>query len=79
MWTYYYNESSLDCSPLDILDDEYPMLAGPKSNSRQKVGPHIDLPFFPTLSISCTVSCKTISYKRDLNQVHHSILTNVFL
>ena len=56
---YYYNkESSLECSSLDIFDDEYPVLAGPNNNSRQKSGPHIELPFFPTLSNSCTVSYK---------------------
>jgi hypothetical protein len=56
----FYNESSLEWSLTDRrLDDEYPALAGPNNNSRQNVGPHIDLPFFPTLSKSCTVSCKT--------------------
>jgi len=33
-------------------------LAGAKSNSRQKAGPHIDLPLVPTLSKSRVENCK---------------------
>lgn len=63
MWKYYYKESSLEYSSLDILDDEYPALAGPNNNSKQKSGPHIDVPFFPTLSNSCIGSYKIIVTK----------------
>jgi len=67
---HHYKESLLEFSSLDILDDEYPVLAGPNNNSRQKSGPHIELPFFPTLSNSCIVSYKNNSYKREHCQTH---------
>jgi DNA polymerase II small subunit/DNA polymerase delta subunit B len=51
------NKSSLSTSSLDVVPDEFFALAGPNSNSKQKAGPHIDLPFFPTLSKSPTVNC----------------------
>lgn len=56
---------------MDRLDDEYPVFAGPNSNSRQKAGPHIDLPLLPTLSKSRIVSYEKIDTKE--NTIKHSV------
>ena len=48
-------------------------LAGAKSNSRQKAGPHIDLPLVPTLSKSRVENCK-LEKQTLRNSDQHSIL-----